>query len=77
MEKSLDILALELRNNLVTLVSGSTLPPSLTYYIVKDIYNMTEKEYSKIMDQYIGFIPAGSDKMEIIGGDEENDKSEE
>lgn len=77
MEKSLDIQALELSTNLINLVSNSVLPPSLTYYIVKDVYNMTEKEYHKIMNQYIGFIPADSDKTEIIGGDEENDKSEE
>ena len=70
MEKSLDIQALELRSNLINLISNSQLPPSLTYYIVKDIYNMTEKEYNRIMDGYIGFIPADSDETTIINNNE-------
>lgn len=77
MEKSIDMQALEFRVNLMNLISNAQLPPSLVFYIVKDIYHMTEKEYDKILENYIGFIPADENKVSVIGGNEESNKSEE
>ena len=58
----INLIAEQFQKELINLINeaGSTLPPALVYYIIKDVYNSTSKSYKAYLDQ----IPTASIKEE-------------
>lgn len=65
---SLNIQAVDFRNQLINLISTTTLPACVVYYIIKDLYNNVEQQFETIINQekktQINMVEVDSDKIE-------------
>lgn len=62
----INLIAEQFQKELINLINeaGSTLPPALVYYIIKDVYNNTSKSYRAYLDQ-IPVVPIKEETDEL------------
>ena len=61
MNDNVDLMVEEARNNILKAIQNSGLTPSVTFYLLKDVYNSIEKDYFN----YITSLQLGQDKQSI------------